>query len=58
MALPAGNHAALSRAPITICEYGAQRYFYAFHPVPGDVYVAGGAVDEFLTFGGGVSYAY
>ena len=34
------------------------RYFSAFHPVPGDASVAGGALDEYITFGGGVSYAY
>jgi hypothetical protein len=34
------------------------RYFYAFDPVPGDAYVAGGALDEFLGLGIGVAYAY
>ncbi len=34
------------------------RYFYKFHPVLGDAYVAGGALDEFLGFGLGVAYAY
>jgi hypothetical protein len=34
------------------------RYFYKFHPVVGDPYVAGGALDEFLGFGLGVAYAY
>jgi hypothetical protein len=34
------------------------RYFYAFDPVPGDAYVAGGALDEFLGFGLGAAYAY
>lgn len=34
------------------------RYFYAFDPVPGDAYVAGGALDEFLGIGIGVAYAY
>jgi hypothetical protein len=34
------------------------RYFYKFHPVLGDAYVAGGALDEFLGVGLGVAYAY
>ena len=34
------------------------RYFYKFHPIVGDAYVAGGALDEFLGFGLGVAYAY
>jgi hypothetical protein len=34
------------------------RYFYAFDPVPGDSYVAGGALDEFLGLAIGVAYAY
>ena len=34
------------------------RYFYKFHPVLGDAYVAGGALDEFYGFGLGVAYAY
>lgn len=34
------------------------RYFYAFDPTPGDPYVAGGALDEFLTVGLGAVYAY
>ena len=34
------------------------RYFYTFDPVPGDAYVAGGALDEFLGLGIGVAYAY
>jgi hypothetical protein len=34
------------------------RYFYKFHPLVGDPYVAGGALDEFLGFGLGVAYAY
>jgi hypothetical protein len=34
------------------------RYFYKFHPIPGDAYVAGGALDEFLGVGLGVAYAY
>jgi hypothetical protein len=39
---------------------GAQytRYFYAFDPIPGDAYVAGGALDELLTLGLGATYAY
>jgi hypothetical protein len=34
------------------------RYFYSFDPVPGDAYVAGGALDELLGIGIGVAYAY
>jgi uncharacterized protein YbjQ (UPF0145 family) len=34
------------------------RYFYSFDPVPGDPYVAGGALDELLGLGIGVAYAY
>lgn len=34
------------------------RYFYSFDPVPGDAYVAGGALDELLGLGIGVAYAY
>ncbi|MEP7119811.1 MAG: hypothetical protein ABJE95_02830 [Byssovorax sp.] len=34
------------------------RYFYSFDPVPGDAYVAGGALDELFSFGIGVAYAY
>lgn len=34
------------------------RYFYKFRPVPGDPYVAGGALDELVAFGVGVAYAY
>lgn len=33
-----------------------QRYFYAFSPVPGDAYVAGGALDQF--FGARVALAW
>jgi hypothetical protein len=33
-----------------------ERYFYAFKPVPGDAYVAGGALDQF--FGGTLALAY
>ena len=33
-----------------------ERYFYAFQPVPGDGYVAGGALDQF--FGGRLAVAY
>jgi hypothetical protein len=33
-----------------------ERYFYSFHPVPGDGYVAGGALDQL--FGGRLSVAY
>lgn len=34
------------------------RYFSAFSPVPGDSYVAGGALDEFLGLHVGAAYAY
>ena len=34
------------------------RYFYSFDPVPGNAYVAGGALDELLGIGIGVAYAY
>jgi hypothetical protein len=34
------------------------RYFYSFHPVPGDTFVAGGALDEFFGLRFGVAYAY
>ncbi len=34
------------------------RYFYKFHPLVGDSYVAGGALDELLGVGLGVAYAY
>lgn len=34
------------------------RFFSSFHPVPGDEYVAGGALDQLYTFGGGASYAF
>jgi hypothetical protein len=34
------------------------RYFYSFDPVPGDPYVAGGALDQLLGLGIGVAYAY
>ena len=34
------------------------RYFYSFDPVPGDPYVAGGALDQLFGFGIGVAYAY
>ena len=34
------------------------RYFSKFHPLVGDPYVAGGALDEFYGFGLGVAYAY
>lgn len=34
------------------------RCFSSFHPVPGDEYVAGGALDQLYTFGGGASYAF
>jgi hypothetical protein len=33
-----------------------ERYFYSFQPVPGDEYVAGGALDQF--FGGRLAVAY
>jgi hypothetical protein len=34
------------------------RYFYTFHPTPGDAFVAGGALDEFLGITLGGAYAY
>jgi hypothetical protein len=34
------------------------RFFYAFAPVPGDTYVAGGALDEFFGLSLGAAYAY
>lgn len=34
------------------------RYFYAFKPIPGDTYVAGGALDELFSAGVGAVYAY
>ncbi|MFO0552231.1 MAG: hypothetical protein U0271_27840 [Polyangiaceae bacterium] len=34
------------------------RWFYAFGPVPGDSYVAGGALDEFVHLEGGLGYVY
>jgi hypothetical protein len=34
------------------------RYFYTFHPTPGDVFVAGGALDEFFGITLGGVYAY
>ncbi len=34
------------------------RYFYSFDPVPGNKYVAGGALDELFGIGIGVAYAY
>ena len=37
-----------------IADY--ERYFYAFKPVPGDTYVAGGALDQF--YGGRLALAY
>jgi hypothetical protein len=37
-----------------IADY--ERYFYSFKPVPGDAYVAGGALDQF--FGGRLALAY
>ena len=33
-----------------------ERYFYAFQPIPGDAYVAGGALDQF--FGATLALAY
>ena len=33
-----------------------ERYFYAFQPIPGDGYIAGGALDQF--FGGRLAVAY
>lgn len=34
------------------------RYFYSFEPVPGDPYVAGGALDQFYGFRLGAFYTY
>ena len=34
------------------------RYFYTFHPIPGDAFVAGGALDEFFGITLGGVYAY
>lgn len=48
--LPAGFEARLS------ADY--TRVFYAFAPVPGDAYVAGGMVDEMLGARVGVTYVY
>lgn len=48
--LPAGLEARLSG------DYS--RVFYAFQPIPGDEYVAGGAVDEMLGARLGVAYVY
>jgi len=39
-----------------VAEYS--RYFYKFSPVPGDDYVAGGALDELLALRVGLAYAY
>jgi len=34
------------------------RYFYSFFPEPGDAYIAGGALDEYLTFEIGAAYVH
>jgi hypothetical protein len=34
------------------------RYFYAMHPVPGDTYVAGGALDQFIGAQAGLAYGF
>ena len=34
------------------------RYFYTFHPTPGDAFVAGGALDEFFGITLGGAYVY
>ena len=34
-----------------------ERYFYSLHPEPGDPWIAGGAVDQYVGFMLGVSYA-
>jgi hypothetical protein len=36
--------------------FNYERYFYAFQPIPGDTYVAGGALDQF--FGARLAVAY
>lgn len=35
-----------------------RRFFYAMHPVPGDAFVAGGALDEMLGLQGGLAYVF
>jgi hypothetical protein len=35
-----------------------RRFFYSMHPVPGDAYVAGGALDELGGLQGSLAYAY
>jgi hypothetical protein len=42
----------------TLAGFDYTRYFYAFHPQPGDAYVAGGALDQFFGFRLGASYVY
>jgi hypothetical protein len=37
---------------------GYRRFFYSMNPVPGDSYVAGGAVDEFWRLNGSLAYVY
>jgi hypothetical protein len=37
---------------------GARRYFFAFHPEPGDRHVAGGAVDQYLLGSLGLTWTY
>jgi hypothetical protein len=39
-------------------DLGYTRIFYALNPSPGDLYVAGGALDELFVLGLGVAYAY
>ncbi len=39
-------------------DLGYTRVFYTLNPTPGDLYVAGGALDEFFALGLGVAYAY
>jgi hypothetical protein len=38
-------------------DLGYTRIFYTLNPTPGDLYVAGGALDEIFVFGLGVAYA-
>jgi hypothetical protein len=34
------------------------RYFYSFYPNPGDPYIAGGALDEYIGFEIGAAHVY
>jgi len=35
-----------------------RRFFYAANPVPGDTFVAGGAVDELASIDGSLAYVF